>query len=248
MGCQPSVGEPYLKPIQIPPQLWFKYMPKIADNLTQVRRVIQHSASEAGRNPSDITLLAVSKAKTAAEIEEAYQAGQRDFGENYVQEAVAKIAQINHPDITWHFIGPIQTNKCRLIAENFAWVHTVDRLKVAERLNQQRPAHLPALQVCIQVNIDADDAKSGCLPTETAVLGDAIRRLPQLHLRGLMTIPKEGSGRKPFDDLAELAHSLRRDGLPMDTLSMGMSGDLADAVAAGSTLVRVGSAIFGSRS
>lgn len=223
-------------------------MPKIADNLTHVRRLIQQSASEAGRNPSSITLLAVSKSKTAADIEEAYQAGQRDFGENYVQEAVSKITQLSHADIVWHFIGPIQSNKSRMIAENFSWVHTVDRLKIAERLHQQRPANLPPLHVCIQVNIDADDAKSGCLPTETAVLGEAIRRLPHLRLRGLMTIPKEGSGRKPFDQLAELAHSLRRDGLPVDTLSMGMSADLTDAVAAGSTLVRVGSAIFGSRS
>jgi pyridoxal phosphate enzyme (YggS family) len=228
--------------------MWFKYMPKIADNLTQVRRLIQQSASEAGRNPSGITLLAVSKSKTAADIEEAYLAGQREFGENYAQEAVEKIAQLGHPDIVWHFIGPIQSNKSRMIAENFSWVHTVDRLKIAERLNQQRPAHLSPLQVCLQVNIDADEAKSGCLPTETAVLGEAIRRLPHLHLRGLMTIPKEGSGRKPFDQLAELAHSLRRDGLTMDTLSMGMSADLTDAVAAGSTLVRVGSAIFGGRS
>lgn len=228
--------------------MWFKYMPKIADNLTQVRRLIQQSASEAGRNPSSITLLAVSKSKTAADVEEAYQAGQRDFGENYAQEALEKIAQLKHSDLIWHFIGPIQSNKSRVIAENFSWVHTVDRLKIAERLHQQRPANLPPLQVCIQVNIDADDAKSGCLPTETAVLGEAIRRLPHLHLRGLMTIPKEGSGRKPFDQLAELAHSLRRDGLTMDTLSMGMSADLTDAVAAGSTLVRVGSAIFGSRS
>lgn len=228
--------------------MWFKYMPKIADNLTQVRRLIQQSASEAGRNPSSITLLAVSKSKTAADIEEAYQAGQRDFGENYAQEAVEKIAQLGHSDIVWHFIGPIQSNKSRMIAENFAWVHTIDRLKIAERLHHQRPTNLTPLQVCIQVNIDADDAKSGCLPTETAVLGEAIRRLPHLHLRGLMTIPKEGSGRKPFDQLAELAHSLRRDGLTMDTLSMGMSADIPEAVAAGSTLVRVGSAIFGSRS
>lgn len=228
--------------------MWFKYMPKIADNLTQVRRLIQQSASEAGRNPSSITLLAVSKSKTAADIEEAYQAGQRDFGENYVQEAVEKIAQLGHSDIVWHFIGPIQSNKSRMIAENFAWVHTIDRLKIAERLHHQRPAKLTPLQVCIQVNIDADDAKSGCLPTETAVLGEAIRRLPHLHLRGLMTIPKEGSGRKPFDRLAELAHSLQREGLTMDTLSMGMSADIPEAVAAGSTLVRVGSAIFGSRS
>lgn len=227
--------------------MWFKYMPKIADNLTQVRRLIQQSASEAGRNSSSITLLAVSKSKPAADIEEAYQAGQRDFGENYAQEAIDKMAQVSHSDIIWHFIGPIQSNKSRLIAENFNWVHTVDRLKIAERLHQQRPMHLPPLQVCIQVNIDADDAKSGCLPTETAVLGEAIRRLPHLHLRGLMTIPKEGSGRRPFDLLAELAQSLRRDGLTMDTLSMGMSADLPDAVAAGSTLVRVGSAIFGSR-
>lgn len=222
-------------------------MPKIADNLTQVRRVIQQSASDAGRNPSDITLLAVSKSKTAGDIREAFEAGQQDFGENYAQEAVAKMAELSDLAICWHFIGPIQSNKSKIIAENFAWVHTVDRLKIAERLNQQRPPHLPPLQVCLQVNIDGDYAKSGCLPTETAVLGEAIRRLPRLRLRGLMTIPKENAGHEPFDNLAQLAHSLRRDGLPLDTLSMGMSADLAEAIAAGSTLVRVGSAIFGAR-
>lgn len=222
-------------------------MQNIADNLTQVRRLIQQSAQAAGRNPSDITLLAVSKTKTPADIEEAYAAGQRDFGENYAQEALPKIAALQHPDLIWHFIGPIQSNKTRDIAEHFQWVHTVDRLKIAERLSQQRPPHLPPLQVCIQVNIDADDGKSGCIPTETAVLGEAIRRLPNLHLRGLMAIPKEGSGAGPFHDLALLAQSLRRDGLPMDTLSMGMSGDLALAIGEGATLVRVGSAIFGAR-
>jgi len=222
-------------------------MQNIADNLTQVRRLIQHSAQTAGRNPSDITLLAVSKTKTPADIEAAYAAGQRDFGENYAQEALPKIAALNHPDLVWHFIGPIQSNKTRDIAEHFHWVHTVDRLKIAERLNHQRPAHLPPLQVCIQVNIDADEAKSGCIPTETAVLGEAIRRLPNLHLRGLMAIPQENSGAQPFHDLAQLAHSLRRDGLMLDALSMGMSADMALAIAAGSTLVRVGSAIFGAR-
>jgi pyridoxal phosphate enzyme (YggS family) len=228
--------------------MWFKYMQNIADNLTQVRRLIQQNAQAAGRNPSDITLLAVSKTKTREDIEEAYAVGQRDFGENYLQEALAKIAAIQHPDLIWHFIGPIQSNKTRDIAAHFQWVHTVDRLKIAERLSQQRPAHLPPLQVCIQVNIDADEAKSGCIPTETAVLGEAINRLPNLRLRGLMTIPREGSGTEPFHDLAQLARNLRSDGLILDTLSMGMSGDLALAITAGSTLVRVGSAIFGTRS
>lgn len=228
--------------------MWFKYMQNIADNLTQVRRLIQQSALAAGRNPSDVTLLAVSKTKTPADIEEAYAAGQRDFGENYVQEALPKIAALNHSDLIWHFIGPIQSNKTREIAEHFQWVHTVDRLKVAERLSHQRPAHLPPLQVCIQVNIDADEAKSGCIPTETAVLGEAIRRLPNLHLRGLMTIPRENSGAEPFHELAQLAHSLRRDGLALDTLSMGMSADLDLAIKEGATLVRIGSAIFGARS
>jgi PLP dependent protein len=228
--------------------MWFKYMQNIADNLTQVRRLIQQSAQASGRNPSDITLLAVSKTKTPADIEEAYAAGQRDFGENYVQEALPKITALNHPDLVWHFIGPIQSNKTRDIAEHFHWVHTVDRLKIAERLSHQRPVHLPPLQVCIQVNIDADEAKSGCIPTETAVLGEAIRRLPNLQLRGLMAIPQENSGARPFHDLAQLAHNLRRDGLALDTLSMGMSADLALAITEGSTLVRVGSAVFGTRS
>ena len=223
-------------------------MPKIADNLTQVRRLIQQSANEAGRNPSDITLLAVSKTKSITDIEEAYAAGQRDFGENYVQEALPKIAALPYPDITWHFIGPIQSNKSRAVAENFHWVHTVDRLKVAEKLSQQRPPELPPLQVCVQVNIDADDAKSGCLPTETAVLGEMISRLPNLRLRGLMAIPREGSADEPFRGLAQLAQALRRDGLALDTLSMGMSADMDIAIAAGSTMVRIGSAIFGARS
>jgi pyridoxal phosphate enzyme (YggS family) len=223
-------------------------MQNIADNLTQVRRLIQQSAQEAGRNPSDITLLAVSKTKSPEEIEAAYAAGQRDFGENYVQEALEKIAVLQHPDLVWHFIGPVQSNKTRDIAQHFHWVHTVDRLKIAERLNQQRPPHLPPLQVCIQVNIDADQAKSGCRPTETAVLAEAIRRLPRLRLRGLMAIPKEGCGAQPFRDLAQLAQELRHDGITLDTLSMGMSGDMALALAEGATIVRVGTAIFGARS
>ena len=226
---------------------WFKYMPKIADNLTEVRRLIQQSAIQAGRNPSDVTLLAVSKTKTAEDIEEAYRAGQRDFGENYLQEALPKMAALEHLDLVWHFIGPIQSNKTRAIAEHFSWVHTVDRLKIAERLSEQRPPQMPPLQVCIQVNIDGDSAKSGCSPTAAAALATAVSQLPKLRLRGLMTIPKEGTGQRPFQALAQLAEALRQNGLPLDTLSMGMSADLLEAITAGATLVRIGSAIFGAR-
>jgi pyridoxal phosphate enzyme (YggS family) len=227
--------------------MWFKYMPKIADNLTQVRRLVQQTASAAGRNPSDITLLAVSKTKSIQDIEEAFAAGQCLFGENYAQEVLEKSTALAHLPIEWHFIGPIQSNKTRIIAESCDWAHTIDRLKIAERLNAQRPSNKPPLHVCIQVNIDGDSAKSGCLPQDVLPLAQALQQLPHLKLRGLMTIPREDSGRKPFDDLAQLSRDLVSKGVLLDTLSMGMSGDLEDAVAAGSTLVRIGSAIFGAR-
>lgn len=223
-------------------------MPKIADNLTQVSQRIQLSAEKVGRNPDSITLLAVSKTKPAADIKAAHLAGQRDFGENYLQEALAKIDELADLDIHWHFIGPLQSNKCRAVAEHFTWLHTLDRLKIAERLSALRPPSLPPLQVCIQVNIDQEDSKSGCKPEDTLALALAVKNLPNLCLRGLMAIPTAGASEQGFTALAALAQSLRIQGdLELDTLSMGMSADLDAAIAAGATLVRIGSAIFGER-
>ncbi len=223
-------------------------MPKIADNLTQVLRRIQLSAQKSGRNPTSIALLAVSKTKTIADIEAAYAAGQRDFGENYLQEALEKIDQLHQLDINWHFIGPLQSNKTRAVAEHFDWLHTLDRSKIADRLNEQRPADVPPLQVCIQVNIDHQDTKSGCTPEDTKALAQHIAGLPNLQLRGLMAIPGPDNSVTAFRQLRDLRDNLVAEtGLQMDTLSMGMSADLDVAIQAGSTLVRVGSAIFGLR-
>src|SRR5690606_1073558 len=197
-------------------------------------------------------LLAVSKTWPAADVREATRCGQRAFGENYVQEGVAKIEALADLDLEWHFIGPLQSNKTRQVAEHFAWVHTVDRLKIAERLSAQRPEHLPPLQVCVQVNVSGEASKSGVAPEEAAALAHAVAGLPRLQLRGLMAIPE------PTEDAARLAaqfavlrtlfETLKAEGLPLDTLSMGMSHDLESAIAAGATMVRVGTAIFGARS
>lgn len=223
-------------------------MPNISDNLAQVRSHITHSAERAGRNPSDITLLAVSKTKPAADIAAAYSAGQRHFGENYLQEAVDKMAELQTLDLLWHFIGPIQSNKTRAIAEHFHWVHSIDRLKIAQRLSQQRPARSAPLKVCLQVNIDGEESKAGCAAAQAHDLAAAIAKLPNLQLRGLMAIPTPGGSGDAFASLAELLREInQRTGLQLDTLSMGMSADLDDAIAAGSTMVRVGSAIFGER-
>lgn len=223
-------------------------MPKISDNLIQVREQIHACAQQAGRKPSEITLLAVSKTKTADDIAAAYQAGQRHFGENYLQEALDKCQQLHNLDLVWHFIGPIQSNKTRAIAENFDWVHSVDRLRIAHRLSEQRPLHLPPLNVCLQVNIDNQTSKAGCAPGQAQELASAIARLPNIQLRGLMAIPAPASGRAPFDALAQLQQQIRQQTqLNLNTLSMGMSADLPDAIAAGATIVRVGTAIFGAR-
>lgn len=223
-------------------------MPNISDNLAQVRDHIARRAQQLGRNPSEITLLAVSKTKPAEDIVTAFRAGQRDFGENYLQEALQKIAQLQQLGLIWHFIGPIQSNKTRAIAEHFHWVHSIDRLKIAQRLNEQRPAGMPPLNVCLQVNIDEQPSKAGCTPAEACTLAAAIAKLPNLHLRGLMAIPAPNSGPAPFAALAELLARINQQAsLSLSTLSMGMSADLDDALAAGATLVRVGSAIFGER-
>jgi pyridoxal phosphate enzyme (YggS family) len=226
-------------------------MTTIASKLQRVRQRIAAACAEAGRDVNEVTLLAVSKTFGPDAVREAHAAGQAAFGENYIQEAVEKIALLPDLPLQWHCIGPIQSNKTRLVAAHFAWAHTVDRLKIAERLSGQRPAELPPLQVCIQVNIDGGASKSGVAPEEVSALAHAIAALPRLALRGLMTIPE------PVADFeAQLAvhrkarhlfDALRAEGVPLDTLSMGMTADLEAAIHAGSTMVRVGTAIFGGR-
>lgn len=226
-------------------------MTTIASNLQAVRDAMAAAATEAGRAPDDISLLAVSKTFAPEEIREAYQAGQTRFAESYVQEALHKIAALHDLPLEWHYIGPIQSNKTRAIAEHFAWMHSMDRLKIAERLFGQRPAHLPPLQVCLQVNISGEASKSGVPPSEAAQLAMAIAQLPHLRLRGLMAVPEPGDDvnaqRAAFARLRKLFEQLNRQGLQLDTLSMGMSHDFAAAIAEGATMVRVGTAIFGGR-
>lgn len=226
-------------------------MSAILTNLQAVRQRIAEAEKAAGRQPGSVSLLAVSKTWPLSSVLEAAEGGQRAFGENYVQEATEKaIATVDRP-LEWHFIGPLQSNKTRAVAEHFAWVHSVDRLKVAERLSAQRPADLPPLQVCVQVNISGENSKSGCLPADTLTLCQAVNALPHLRLRGLMAIPEPvddlASQRIPFRALRELYEHVRATGIPLDTLSMGMSHDLEAAVAEGATLVRIGTAIFGER-
>lgn len=226
-------------------------MTDIASALARVKRRITESAQASHRNPAEIQLLAVSKTKPISMIREAFEAGQRAFGENYLQDALPKIASLAMLNLEWHYIGRIQSNKTRDIAEHFAWVHGIDKLKHAQRLNEQRPTDLPALQCCIQVNLTGEDSKGGVSPDAVATLADAITTLPRLQLRGLMTMPNPNTSQeaqaKVFADLAKLKEQLHQQGHPLDTLSMGMSGDLELAIAAGSTLVRIGTDIFGAR-
>lgn len=226
-------------------------MTTIASNLQAVRDAIAAAATHAGRPADEISLLAVSKTFAPDVIREAYLAGQTRFAENYVQEALDKIAALRDIPIEWHYIGPIQSNKTRAIAENFTWVHSVDRLKIAERLSGQRPAHLPALQLCLQINISKETSKSGVAPDEAGTLAHAIAKLSGLNLRGLMAVPAPvediAEQRLPFMRLRMLRDQLNRQGLLLDTLSMGMSHDFAAAIAEGATIVRIGTAIFGDR-
>jgi len=228
-------------------------MATIADKLQLVRGRIARAVSEFGRPEGCVTLLAVSKTFPAATVREAVAAGQREFGENYVQEALDKIAELAdlRADITWHLIGPLQSNKTRVVAEAFDWVHTVDRLKIAQRLSEQRPAHLPPLQVCIQVNTSGEASKSGVAPEEALALARAVAALPRLRLRGVMGLPAPSPDpaeqRRQLKAVRVVFDLLQSEGLPLDTLSMGMSADLEAAVEQGSTLVRVGTALFGQR-
>ncbi|WP_433885881.1 YggS family pyridoxal phosphate-dependent enzyme [Pseudomonas vranovensis] len=223
-------------------------MSTIADNLSTLAARIRAAALAAGREPAAVQLLAVSKTKPAAAVREAFAAGVRDVGENYLQEALNKQGELTDLPLTWHFIGPIQSNKTRAIAEHFDWVHSVDRLKIAQRLSEQRPDNLAALNICLQVNVSGEASKSGCTPEELPALASAIAALPRLRLRGLMAIPEptddEAAQQAAFARVRELQSSL---GLPLDTLSMGMSHDLEAAIAQGATWVRIGTALFGAR-
>lgn len=222
----------------------------LADALAAVHDRIAAACAAAGRPPDAVALLAVSKTFGTERIREALAAGQRDFGESYVQEALPKIAALAGAPggpARWHFIGPLQSNKTAEVARHFDWVHAVDREKVARRLAEQRPAALAPLQVCVQVNISGEATKSGVAPADAAALCRAVAALPRLRLRGLMAIPAPGAGRAPYRALRELFETLRRGGLELDTLSAGMSDDLEAAIAEGSTLVRVGTALFGTR-
>ncbi|QGA38751.1 YggS family pyridoxal phosphate-dependent enzyme [Burkholderia glumae] len=225
----------------------------LAARLASVHRRIDDAARSAGRAPSDVALLAVSKTFPAEAVRAAHAAGQRAFGENYVQESLYKIAALAdlRASLEWHFIGPLQSNKTRAVAERFDWVHSVDRLKIAQRLAEQRPAQLPPLNVCVQVNVSGEATKSGVAPDEVAALAQAVAALPALRLRGLMAIPEPAGDlaaqRAPHRRLRELYDALRAGGLALDTLSMGMSADLEAAVLEGATIVRIGTAIFGAR-
>lgn len=223
-------------------------MSTIAENIAKVRARIREAAQAFERNPESIGLLAVSKTRPAQDLREAHATGQRDFGENYLQEALSKQAELTDLDLVWHFIGPIQSNKTRQIAEQFHWVHSVDRLKIALRLSEQRPPHLPPLNICLQVNVSGETSKSGCSPEELPALARAVTQLPHLRLRGLMTIPEPNDDpqaqRLPLARLRQLRDTLDMD---LDTLSMGMSQDLEAAIAEGATWVRIGTALFGTR-
>lgn len=227
-------------------------MTMIATNLQHVRARVEQVCLQAGRLPGSVHLLAVSKTFGPEAVEEAYAAGQLAFGENYIQEGVEKITALGHLPLEWHCIGPVQSNKTRLVAAHFDWVHTVDRLKIAQRLSEQRPAGLPPLQLCIQVNVDGGATKSGVPPEDALALARAVAALPQVCLRGVMSIPEPAidfvAACAVFKRVAEVFDALNAEGLALDTLSMGMSADMDAAIHAGSTLVRVGTAIFGGRS
>jgi pyridoxal phosphate enzyme (YggS family) len=232
-------------------------MSAIKTGLQAVRARIAAAAAAAGRRPEDVELVAVTKTFPADAVMEAVRCGQRVFGENYAQEGVAKMLAVrehlsaSEQVLVWHFIGPIQSNKTRLIAEHFDWVQSVDRFNVAQRLSQQRPQQLPELQLCIQVNISGEDSKHGIAPAAVAELAQQVCELPRVRLRGLMAIPEPAAtperGRQQLHALSELKQAAGRLGLALDTLSMGMSDDLEAAIAEGATMVRIGRAIFGER-
>ena len=225
-------------------------MNDIKQRFLQINSQIRHAEYAAGRSKGCVRLLAVSKTKPASDIAIAYNTGQRHFGESYLQEALKKQQELSAFDITWHFIGPIQSNKTKAIAAHFSWVHSVDRLKIAKRLSEQRPAHLPALNICLQVNISAEATKSGVSLEELPQLINAVSNLPNIKLRGVMAIPEPEADveiqREPYRLLYQTVKQLNMPEL--DTFSFGMTGDLKAAIAEGSTIVRIGTALFGARS
>lgn len=224
----------------------------INNRLAAIRESIASYEIKYGRDRGAVALLAVSKKQSIAKIRAAYAAGQRAFGENYLQEALQKMRALADLAMEWHFIGPMQSNKTRKIAEHFHWVQSVDSQKIAQRLNDQRPEHLPPLNICLEINVSGEASKSGIAPADAAALAEACRTLPRLTLRGLMTIPAPAasfeSTRQQFHIMLQLFQQLNHAGLTLDTLSMGMSDDVEAAIAEGSTLVRIGTAIFGERS
>lgn len=226
-------------------------MTSLSAKLQAVLARVAGAARQYGRDPGDVVLIAVSKTWPAARIREVAMAGQTAFAESFVREGIEKVAELRSLGLEWHFVGSLQSNKTRLLAENFNWVHSVDRLRIAERLSEQRPASLPPLSVCLQVNVSGEASKSGVSPAEVPALAHAVAALPGLRLRGLMAIPARSDTfaeqRRPFRLLRALSEQLRADGLLLDTLSMGMSHDFEAAIAEGATLVRVGTAIFGER-
>jgi len=223
----------------------------VTENLAKISDMLAFSALEAGRDPDGVHLLAVSKKQPLSKILIAHQAGQRDFGENFVQEGLEKIDQTRSLDLVWHFIGHLQNNKTRVVAENFDWVHTIDKLKTAQRLNDQRPVELGPLNICLQINIDGEASKSGIAPAQLPELATACAKLPNLALRGLMCLPASSNDfdaqREAFARINKLGRSLRTSGIKTDTLSMGMSGDYRAAIFEGATIVRIGTAVFGER-
>ncbi|MBA1202346.1 YggS family pyridoxal phosphate-dependent enzyme [Pseudomonas capeferrum] len=223
-------------------------MSTIADNISLLDARIAHAANAVGRDPASVRLLAVSKTKPSQAVREAYAAGVRDVGENYLQEALGKQRELSDLPLIWHFIGPIQSNKTRAIAEHFDWVHSVDRLKIAQRLSEQRPAGLAPLNICLQVNVSGEASKSGCDPQDLPALARAVSALPGLRLRGLMAIPEPTDDRAAQEAAFASVRQLQQDlGLDLDTLSMGMSHDLEAAISQGATWVRIGTALFGAR-
>ena len=230
-------------------------MPIIKNNISSIQRRLQQAASDAGRTPNEVLLLAVSKTRTSTQIKAALAAGITSFGENYLQEALEKIDQLSSAELDWHFIGPLQSNKTRLAAENFSWIHSVDRLKIAQRLSEQRPSTMAPLNLCLQINIDNEPSKSGFSAQQALAAAAEIANLPNVKLRGLMAIPQSRTDlkaqRTPFMKLRQLKdqmNSLLDNSRKLDTLSMGMSGDMAAAILEGATIVRVGTDIFGPRS
>ena len=229
-------------------------MPIIKNNSSSIQRRLQQAASDAGRTPNEVLLLAVSKTRTSTQIKAALAAGITSFGENYLQEALEKIDQLSSAELDWHFIGPLQSNKTRLAAENFSWIHSVDRLKIAQRLSDQRPSTMAPLNLCLQINIDNEPSKSGFSAQQALAAAADIANLPNVKLRGLMAIPQSRTDlkaqRTPFIKLRQLKdqiNSLLDNSQKLDTLSMGMSGDMDAAILEGATIVRVGTDIFGPR-